>query len=613
MRFFLLFLWCMAVGVSAHSEMPAAVVLSAGAPNAVELGEHLQYLEDPNGVLDNATVRSDASILWQRSDQAELNFGYTPSVYWLRFSLVQAGETSVPYLLEIGYPVLDYVDVYIYRQDEPAQHERMGDRFSFAERPIEYTTFMVPLTLQPDQPVDLLIRVQSSSSVQVPLRLWPETRILPHSFAETFGNAFFYGAMIVLAIYNLLIFVSVRDISYFYYVMYLLSMTAVIGGIQGITFRMLWPEATSWNDISILVAINGMVIFGVLFLHSFLAVRQARPRLSAALLGIAGLSAFSLFASFVLPYGTIIAPTSWLMMTAIVAGLVAGVVRAMDGYHSARYFLLAWGFVLTSGLMFTLNKLGLLPRNWFTENIILVAAVGEAILLSFALAYRMNHERRMRELAQRDSMDSKQALLDHQIKANEELDRTVQQRTAALEAANRQLRRISMTDGLTGLLNRRAFDELFEAAFERAQREGRSLAVLMIDLDQFKQVNDEHGHLIGDLCLVKAAQSIQHEGRRPQDVVARFGGEEFIVMMPDTEIVGAVSLGHRILKALAAMVIASEDLELRITASIGVAALIPDGSTDSSGLMDMADQNLYLAKHAGRNRVESGPESENVT
>lgn len=176
----------------------------------------------------------------------------------------------------------------------------------------------------------------------------------------------------------------------------------------------------------------------------------------------------------------------------------------------------------------------------------------------------------------------------------------VQARTRDLVAANARLDVLASTDPLTGLLNRRRFLELAQAEQARAQRYGRPVAVLLVDLDHFKRVNDTHGHRMGDAVL-RTAADVLTASRRTSDLAARFGGEELVLLLPETDLKGAVGLAERLRLALAGAQTGLDGIDVRITASIGVAALRPGESLDS--LLHRADQALYSAKRAGRDRV----------
>lgn len=169
------------------------------------------------------------------------------------------------------------------------------------------------------------------------------------------------------------------------------------------------------------------------------------------------------------------------------------------------------------------------------------------------------------------------------------------------------LKELVFTDPLTGLPNRRSFDNSFDKEWRHCQRYGKPLAILMIDIDFFKQYNDHYGHQHGDICLAAVAACLDASFRRPHDVVARYGGEEFICLMSECELDAAVSKAETLLHAIMEQEIphiTSRVCEM-ITLSIGVAATVPGNSQDQATLITAADKKLYAAKQAGRNRVES--------
>ncbi|ATX82701.1 two-component system, chemotaxis family, response regulator WspR [Mariprofundus ferrinatatus] len=182
--------------------------------------------------------------------------------------------------------------------------------------------------------------------------------------------------------------------------------------------------------------------------------------------------------------------------------------------------------------------------------------------------------------------------------------KTLLERNAALE----KLKRISRTDGLTNIFNRRHFDERLENEFLRARRKKLSLAVVLLDVDHFKQFNDNYGHQAGDDCLVKVAEALRSSIRRPADVVARYGGEEFVVILPETDREGVLHVAERIRKAVMEMNIPHEHSSVSdvVTVSLGIAYAVPSEDAEegqAESLVKLADQGLYKAKESGRNRV----------
>ncbi|MCH8274893.1 MAG: diguanylate cyclase [Armatimonadetes bacterium] len=168
---------------------------------------------------------------------------------------------------------------------------------------------------------------------------------------------------------------------------------------------------------------------------------------------------------------------------------------------------------------------------------------------------------------------------------------------ARLEDLKDRLEQLAFTDGLTGLNNHRTFQERFQAAFAHGRRYGQPLSLLMLDLDNFKELNDAHGHPTGDAVLVYAAMALQ-DVVRDSDFVSRYGGDEFAIVLPGTDITGALDLAERVRSDLERW----EDAPSGFSVSVGVAELTPD-IRDANDLLRAADDSLYEAKRRGRNRI----------
>lgn len=189
--------------------------------------------------------------------------------------------------------------------------------------------------------------------------------------------------------------------------------------------------------------------------------------------------------------------------------------------------------------------------------------------------------------------------------ANEQLEVSVRQRTAELEAANHQLAALSSTDALTSLANRRRFDEVWEIEWQRAARLSLPLALVLIDIDEFKSYNDHYGHPAGDDCLRRVAATLAAEARRAGELVARYGGEEFVLVLPGATAREARAFAERIRAAVEAVAMphAHSKASDVVTISLGVASATPRHGADAEALLKEADVALYLAKHQGRNRA----------
>lgn len=177
-----------------------------------------------------------------------------------------------------------------------------------------------------------------------------------------------------------------------------------------------------------------------------------------------------------------------------------------------------------------------------------------------------------------------------------------------LAAANERLRELSLTDALTQLYNRRFFDDHFRIEFRQTRRTGRPLSLLLVDLDNFKAINDGFGHATGDQVLLAVAEVLRQQIRRGGDLLARYGGEEFVAVLPETDAHAAAEVAANVLHLIRNRPVVCHGQVLRVTASIGVAAA--RGAVDYSsevGLFRAADAALYAAKHQGKNRVVVAP------
>jgi two-component system chemotaxis family response regulator WspR len=187
----------------------------------------------------------------------------------------------------------------------------------------------------------------------------------------------------------------------------------------------------------------------------------------------------------------------------------------------------------------------------------------------------------------------------------DEAYRALRESQQQLLEMNIELQRLSSVDGLTGLSNRRYFDDVLEMEWKRAKREQEMVSVLMIDVDDFKRYNDTYGHLDGDEVLKKVAEAIKQSFGRPADFSARFGGEEFTVLLPNTALGGAEQLAEKMRSNVEALRIPHRRASAGdyLTVSVGVAAMVPPQNSHPADLLKEADIALYQAKHAGRNQV----------
>jgi len=515
---------------------------------------------------------------------------------WLRLRLEGREHITEPLYLRYGYPNTDYVDVWFVQDGRPLAHYQGGDRRPFAARPVDDRLLLFPVPAAAGV-IEVYLRLESQGPLDAPLTLLTAAQAAAGEQQAMFWIGLFFGVIVIMLVYNGVILLMVRDRTYAYYLVYVLSFAALQGLLFGLGFRYLWPESVTLNNTLTMLAPAVVFATAIIFVIRFVDLRThgTRFEIVTARLLLAACGGL-LVSALTLPYAFTLNGYKLMMLLSVAMGFYLGVKYWRKGLKSARIFALAWFSYLVFILVYLLEMNGLLPANGVTRHALAIGSAVELALLSIAFADRMNEEKDK-------CLTAQNTLLDVQMSMNADLDRMVRERTEALEEANRRLQEVSVTDGLTRIKNRRFFEEASHAEYQRAYREKTPLAVLMIDIDHFKKVNDRYGHPFGDLCLQRAAELVAGSLKRPPDIAARYGGEEFVVLLPNTTAEGAMTVAQQIHRAFSNHEIRDGDLCLTLTVSIGLAGEIPDNRDGREKLLKQADNYLYLAKEGGRNRI----------
>jgi diguanylate cyclase len=587
----------------------------------MDLAGHVEYWAESDDPVALADVQDLADGEWRPDGGESINLGYGDKVYWFRFQLTNSTSALESLYLEVAYPVLDHIEFYMLEGERLLESHVLGDEKPFDERLIEHRNFLIPLTLTPGTSRTAYLRVETTSSMQLPLVLWQRDALFVAEQSRNLFEGLYYGIVLVMILYSLFVYRAVGERSFLYYVGYLSAMPLFLASLHGVSFQFLWPNAIWWNDRAIIVFLNLTVVFGGAFSLRFLNVRRDNQLILNRVIVVLMVIAASMAAlGVILPYDLMVLPTILVAALGCTALLVVGVVRWIKRDPAARYYTVAWFFMLSGGIVLALSKFTLLPRNFLTENATQVGSAISVILLSVALADRLNQEKRLAFEAQQKLLSEERKArlaqaksLHIQQEANTLLEQRVQERTQDLQSLNAQLLELSATDSLTGLKNRGHFDRVFKSAVVRSYRFEETLSVLVLDIDHFKKFNDTYGHLVGDDCLQMVANCIGEFVTRTQDLAARYGGEEFVVLLPDTPEEGAMRVAEKIRKKIQETGFRVSDEVLHLTVSIGVSSVRPDHADATKEIFAKADEALYEAKARGRNNVVSSSETASST
>jgi diguanylate cyclase (GGDEF)-like protein len=492
------------------------------------------------------------------------DFGIGSRPVWLHLSLENDTREVQPRMLQAGVTWLDRLDVYVMHADGSRHAVHTGDELPDAPGLMPGMGYVLPLQLPPGRS-EVLLRVASVDPMALPLELMTPEVYASHRLQFGYFYGFFFGFMIALGAYNLLLYTGTRERSYLYYALALLSVLFCNVAYTGHGAGWLWPQSTGFQRYVILVSMVVYNAFGLLFASRFLMLAQYLPRTQRVVCWSMGLSLGGMLLALLLGSQLLAGLLAFVSMSSFTAGMfVLGLVSVWRQRPSARYFLFATFFGMLGVGLTALSVWGKIPLNMLTFHAAEIGLLVEATLLALALAHWMRQHREARYLAEQ----------------------------------------VARQDALTQLNNRRAFQEAAQPLVDTATRHDRPLSLAVMDIDHFKSINDRYGHKTGDEALVAVANMLKRMSRS-SDVVARWGGEEFVLLLPETGLQQAVNHAERLRRAVSELRIPAGDGVLSMTASFGIAARSAEMSLEE--LIHEADMQLYQAKQSGRDRVCSTP------
>jgi signal transduction histidine kinase len=389
------------------------------------LGRVMQVFEDVDGSASIAQVSAPSFARHFQPHQAEvLNAGYSSSAFWLKVDLhYQAMPEAAPrtWLLELAYPPLDHLELYL--ADDAGHYrlvQRTGDALPYASRQIEQGSYVFELPMRPDQSLTAYLRLQSEGSVQAPLSLWSTQAYIEAQPARIYVLGLIYGVLLGMLVYNLFIYLSVRDTSYLWYILYIASFGLYQLSVNGAAVAYFWPSSPWWANAATPLFIGAAGLCGCQFARSFLQMARHSRYFDRLLQGLVACSALVMVMALASGYGLALRLATLLALAFTLCIFAAGLFAWWRGMRVARYFIIAWSAFLLGGLVNTLMVLGHLPNTFLTMYASQIGAALEVCLLSLALADRINAMREERTRVLRETGD-KLALLNQQLAHSNQL------------------------------------------------------------------------------------------------------------------------------------------------------------------------------------------------
>lgn len=420
---------------NAH-ETPPGLYLFKGSQLA-PIGQSISIFEDETGKLQAGELLHHNGF--ERANSTVPNLGCSGSAFWLKCTVVNLTDQR-GFVLQMAHPELDEIDIYYNHTNELLHALHGGQSRALTEVFPQNRDFTVLIPCAQNDQVTILIRIRSKKQLQAPVRLLTNEEYLTASQDRSSYAAGYIGMFLVLALYNLFLFLSVRDRNYLLYVLYLLSVLVTQLAFIGWAPTHLWPDTAFLLDRSSLILTISTAVIATEFFKRFIGTVHFTPRLHR------GIPFF--YVAFLISAVVYFGPKPWIgyQLTQAVSGLYAfyvlaiGMVAVRSGSRQAVFFLVAWSVFLIGTVVFVLKDAGVLPYNELTVYLMPVGSAIEGILLSFGLADRINVLRREKEASQAAALHAAQENERIIIEQNVTLEKKVLQRTQDLHQTNENLK-----------------------------------------------------------------------------------------------------------------------------------------------------------------------------
>lgn len=375
---------------------PAPIRITNKTLQGTLIGRHLEYYVDKTGSLAVGDMnRPDVASHFKRSDRDTLSLGFQKSPIWIRFAVDNPEPTPIEWFLEIGYPLLDFVDLYAPGGDGSYRVIRNGDAYPYHKRKIDSHKFVIKL--EAPQGRDLYyLRILSSSSANIPLSIWSSATLFQHFQTQLFLHGSFFGIMIAMFFYNLFILLISRDLNYLYYALYIASVTMVSFVLTGIGFKYLWPE-TPWmnNGAPLLLGCCDITVF--VFSMKYLNTKKYAPKIHKIFLPFIFAFTLAILASFFIPYSTSINITTTLQGAALIFLFYVSAHFVIRRFRAGFFFASAWLIQFFGSALVTFKNLGIVPSYSFIDWFFPFGIVAQCIIFSFGLGDKLNVMKRALE------------------------------------------------------------------------------------------------------------------------------------------------------------------------------------------------------------------------
>lgn len=485
--------------------------------NPIHIGKKVEIYEDPDGVLTFLEIQSINAKHWFKHPKGSPNFSYTDSYYWFRGRIENTDFNELNGLLEVSNPLLDDIEFYFLVNKKVESYFLSGSKQPYKNRALAHRNFLFPFQLMEKQQGEFYLRVHSKSSMQVPIMVAPEFVFFEDDQLELSGKSAYYGMMTIIILFNLFLLVSLREPVYLFYILFVSGFALQQLSIHGFITANFFPDSPRIQEVSVLFFMPFTILFAALFTQAFLKLRTTAPAINFVYNVYVVASVFVALSVFFLDYSTVGRIVALFAVIVSLSCVLVGPYLWIKGFTIARFYSVAWIAVAGGSMLLALNKLGIIPRTGLTENGLLFGSAAEAILLSLALADRLNMERKERTQAQERA-------------EAEALTR---------KEAEEKLVHTALHHGVTGLPNRIYFENWFTENIDRDEQT-HFLAFGLIHLNRFHEINQTLGHNLADGLFMRISKRVNEAMKDHPEFLALEDTEDDVFY---TAVVEGVHLG----------------------------------------------------------------------
>jgi len=576
-RFFLAFLFLFSAPLFADSND-----LIITQPGDIFTDFTVEMYEDSSASMSFAEIQSLKNF---NPHNNHISTGYSKSVFWFRFTLINKTDTDLTYFAEFTENFTHKVHGFITsEQSNTVISSKQGVAYLDLEKSDELLKPKFQIDIKSGETKTVYLNIFGLYANFTSFNIIDAPTINQYELNHTGFYSVYFGAILAILFYNLALYAFTKEIAYFYYTIYVASFLTWQLGANGFFPFDRFSSSFNYylNGLSIPIGLACLLFFArtVLETKKLLANNDSILKyFSYTYLLLALVGIFITHYTFILISFVTTAAMPFLLYTAFKSYRL--------GNKTALIFLVAQAGFLSMSTVFSLMTEGYLNYSLSIKHGLIAAFLIEIFIFSLAIAYRIkNHEQEKLQLINQANLD---------------LDQKVKERTLELEHSKKQLEDLASKDHMTNLYNRRFLYDISSELISMAKREKSPLSLILFDIDDFKLINDNFGHAMGDNVIVEFAKALQTT--RECDIAARVGGEEFLLILPNTSEMGAFEIASQICSEIDQLQLIYSDKNISFTVSGGISSVFLDFENGIELAINRADQALYHAKENGKNQV----------